>query len=66
MQRYLAYYRCAGVQLHIIVFSYPRFDLDQRLLALISKDGFGDIRDPLDLHTSMDKFVFYERVRYIF
>jgi len=54
MQRYLAHYRCAGVQLHIIVFSYPSFDFDQRLLALISKDGFGDIRDPLDLHTSMD------------
>jgi hypothetical protein len=60
MQRYLAYNRCAGVQLHIIIASYPSSDLDQRLLALISEDGFCDIRDPLDLHTSTHKFVFDE------
>jgi hypothetical protein len=60
MQRYLAHNWCSGVQLHIIVFSYPRSDLNQRLFPLISEDGFGDIRDPLDLHTSMDKFVFNE------
>jgi hypothetical protein len=60
MQRYLAYNWCSGVQLHIIIFSYSRSDLNQRLFALISEDGFGDIRDPLDLYTSMDKFVFDE------
>lgn len=60
MQRYLAYNRCAGVQLYIIIVSYSRSDLDQRLLALITEDGFGDIRDPLDLYTSTHKFVFNE------
>jgi hypothetical protein len=60
MQRYLAYNRRAGVQLHIIIVSDPSSDLDQRLLALICEDGFGDIRDPLDLYTSTHKFVFDE------